>query len=185
MDMRMVGHGRAPGVEHGGQADARAQMLRIGGDGLQRLGGGLEQEVVDHGLVLEGDGGDLPWQGEDDVIVGDRQQAGLPLGEPGLGRLALALGAVAVAAGVVGDRQMGAVVAARDMAAHLGGAAGFDGRHDLELIKAQASGVGGAEGLAMGAQDVGHLQGWPRHVSRLRPRAASAARAGSSPRPGS
>ena len=28
VDMRMVGHRRAPGVEHGGDADARAEMLR-------------------------------------------------------------------------------------------------------------------------------------------------------------
>ena len=28
-------------------ADARAQMLRVGGDGGQRLGGGPEQQVVD------------------------------------------------------------------------------------------------------------------------------------------
>ena len=47
----MVGERRAPGVEHGGEADARAQMLRVGGDGGQGLGGGPEQEVVDGGLV--------------------------------------------------------------------------------------------------------------------------------------
>jgi hypothetical protein len=32
-------------------------------------------------------------------------------------------------------------------------------------------GMGTAEGLAMGAQDVGHLQGWPRH-GPVRPAAA-------------
>src|SRR5271157_1403747 len=35
------------GVQYGSQADARAQMLRVGGDGGQRLRGGSEQEVVD------------------------------------------------------------------------------------------------------------------------------------------
>ena len=53
VDVRMVGQRRAPGVQHGGEADARAQMLRVGGEGGQRLGGGPEQEVVDGGLVLE------------------------------------------------------------------------------------------------------------------------------------
>jgi hypothetical protein len=38
-------------MEDGGEADARAQMLRAGGDGGQRLGRGPEQEVVDDGLV--------------------------------------------------------------------------------------------------------------------------------------
>jgi hypothetical protein len=52
------------------------------------------------------------------------------------------------------------------MAAEFGGAAGFDGRHGLELAKAQAPGMDAAEGLAVLAQDVGHLQGWPRHGRR-------------------
>src|SRR5208283_1337197 len=58
VDVRMVGERRAPGVQHGGEADARAEMLRVGGDRGQRLGGGPEQEVVDGGLVLERDGAD-------------------------------------------------------------------------------------------------------------------------------
>ena len=51
---------RAPGVEHGGDADAGAEVLGVGGDGDQRLGRGLEQQVVDDGLVLVGDVGDRP-----------------------------------------------------------------------------------------------------------------------------
>jgi hypothetical protein len=70
--MRMMGQRRAPGVEHGGEADARAQMLRVGGDGGQRLGCGLEQQIVDDGLVLERDRADRSRQREDDVIVGNR-----------------------------------------------------------------------------------------------------------------
>src|SRR5271157_4736199 len=58
MDVRMVGQHRAPGVQYGGEADARAEMLRVGGDRGQRLGGGLEQEVVDGRLVVERDGAD-------------------------------------------------------------------------------------------------------------------------------
>jgi hypothetical protein len=39
-------------MEHGGEADAGAEMLRIRGDADQRLGGGLEQDAIDGGLVL-------------------------------------------------------------------------------------------------------------------------------------
>ncbi len=42
-----MGERRSPGVEDGGEADARAQMLRVGGDRSQRLGGNPEQQVVD------------------------------------------------------------------------------------------------------------------------------------------
>ena len=59
VDVRVVGQCRAPGVEHGGDADARSEMARIGGDGQHGLRGRAEQQVVDHGLVLGGDVGDL------------------------------------------------------------------------------------------------------------------------------
>ena len=103
VDVRMVRHRRAPGVEHGGDADAGAEMLRIGGDRQHRLRCRPEQQVVDQRLVLEGDVGDLGRQREDDMEVADRQEVGLALGEPGARGGALALGAVPVAAAVVGD----------------------------------------------------------------------------------
>ena len=95
----MVGQRRAPGVQHGGEADARAQMLRVGGDGGQRLRCGPEQEVVDGRLVLERDGADRGRQGEDDVIVGNRQELRLAIFEPSPRGGRLALRAVAIPAG--------------------------------------------------------------------------------------
>ena len=53
-------------MEHGGNADARAETLRIGGNCQPRLGCRLEQKVVDQRLVLEGNVGDLGGQCEDD-----------------------------------------------------------------------------------------------------------------------
>ncbi len=83
MDVRVVGHCRAPAVEHGGGADAGTEVLRIvglqptglsrGGDGELGLGRRAEQQVVDHRLVLVGDLADLGRQGEDQVEVADRQ----------------------------------------------------------------------------------------------------------------
>ena len=101
----MVGERRPPGVQHGGDADPRAQMFRIGGDRDQRLGGGLEQQVVDRGLVLIGDVADRRRQREDHVVIGDGQQLGLALGQPSLRRRALALRAMPIAAAVVGDER--------------------------------------------------------------------------------
>jgi hypothetical protein len=74
MDMRMMGRRRTPGVEHGGEADARAEVLRVGGDGGERLGGGPEHEVIDGGLLLERNLADRRRQGDDDMKVGDRQE---------------------------------------------------------------------------------------------------------------
>jgi hypothetical protein len=55
--MGMMRHRRAPAVQHGSDADTRAQMLGVGRDRGQRLGRGLEQDVVDHRFVLIGDVG--------------------------------------------------------------------------------------------------------------------------------
>jgi hypothetical protein len=73
VDVRMVGKRRAPGVENGEDADAGAKVFGIGRDGDQGLGRGLEQDVVDRGLVVVGDIGDLCRQREDDVEVRHRQ----------------------------------------------------------------------------------------------------------------
>jgi hypothetical protein len=99
--MRMMGHRRAPGVEHSGEADAGAQVLRVSANDEQRLGRRAEQQIVDHRLVLIGDRGDLGRQCEDHVEVVDRQQIGLAGGEPIVRRRALALGTMPVAARVV------------------------------------------------------------------------------------
>src|SRR5258707_5515298 len=47
----MMRHRRAPGVQHGGDADAGAEVFGVGGDRGQRLGRGLEQDVVVPGDV--------------------------------------------------------------------------------------------------------------------------------------
>ena len=84
-------------------------MLWIGGDRDQCLGGLLEQEIVDDGFVGERQDADGGRQGEDDVIIGNRQKLGLTFGEPLARRLALALWTVPIAAGVVGDAFVRAV----------------------------------------------------------------------------
>jgi hypothetical protein len=98
MDVRVVGHCRAPAVEHSGGADARAEMPGVGGDGEQRFGRRAEQQVVDDRLVLIGDWSDLGGQCEDHVEIADRQQIGLARRQPILRRRALTLWAMAVAA---------------------------------------------------------------------------------------
>jgi hypothetical protein len=81
----VLGQRRSPRVQHGGDADPGAEMLRVRRDPQHGLGRSLEQQVVDDGLVLVCDVGDLGRQREDDVEVSDRQQIGLALGEPGAG----------------------------------------------------------------------------------------------------
>ena len=102
---------------------------------------------------------------EDDVEIADRQQIGLAGREPILRRRALALGAMAVAARVVGDAAVAAILAALDMPAERGRAAVLDGRHHLKLAEAHMPGIGSAPVGPMAMKDVCDLQ----------PRAAPAA----------
>jgi len=59
--------------------------------------------------------------------VGNRQQVGLALGEPLLCGGALTLRAMPVAAAIVGNDRVRAVLTARDMAAERRGTAALDG----------------------------------------------------------
>ena len=80
-----------------------------------RLGARFKRQVVDHALVVVGDVGDGAGEREDEVEVTDRQELGLTLGQPMPRCGTLALGAVSVAAGVVGDLGMGTILAASDV----------------------------------------------------------------------
>ncbi len=69
----MVDERRAPGVQHGRDADPGAEMAFIPGDREQGLGDDLEHEIVDGALVLIGDGAQGLREREDDMEVRDRQ----------------------------------------------------------------------------------------------------------------
>src|SRR5258705_10447023 len=96
------------------------------------------------------------------MIVRNRQQIGLPGRQPVLCRRALALRAVPVAAGVVRDLAVRALLAARDMAAERGRAATLDRPHQLQLTEADMAGIGPAPFPAGGAEDVRAPPRWTR-----------------------
>ena len=167
-------------MEHGGDANAGTKMTRVGGDGRHRLGRRPEQQVVDQRLVLERDVGDLGGQREHDVEVPDRQQVGLTRGEPDARGCTLAPGAVPVAAGVVGDPPVPAVLTHLDVATEDGGAAMLDRRHHLQLMQTQMPGMNGPVCRTSSAEDVGDLMVGAHRLSRpalCPPLAPSAGRA--------
>ena len=93
----------APGVEEGDPADFASQVARICPEGDERLPRRVEEEIVeDPGVALRQRVEGMR-EGEDDMEVLDRQQPRPPGREPALFGQGLALGAVPVPAGVVGD----------------------------------------------------------------------------------
>src|SRR6516165_7477839 len=164
MNVRMVGSLSSPAVEHSGGADASAEMLGVRCNRQQRLGGGAEQQVADHCLVLVGDYPNLSRQREDDVEIADRQQIGLAGRKPILRLRTLTLWAMAITARVVSDAAVAAILAALDMAAECGRAALLNRRDDLELTQAHMPGIGPAPVCSMAMKDVCDLQ--PRAAHR-------------------
>jgi hypothetical protein len=79
------------------------------------------------------------------------------MGQPGARRGAQALGAVPVAAAVVGNALVPAVLTGIDVAAKGRRAAGLDRRHDLELDQAQVTDLGGTIAGPFSSEDVGDL----------------------------
>jgi hypothetical protein len=72
-----------------------------------------------------------------------------------------------VAAGVIGNLDLLAGVAAQHMAAQRRGAALFNGRHDLALTQAQVSMLRLAPGRPVGAEDIRDLQARRSHGRAL------------------
>lgn len=67
--MGMVQQILPPGVQHGEETDFGAEMLGIGGDDAQGLGGGAEEQAVDECLVLIGNGGNGPFRSSPHMTV--------------------------------------------------------------------------------------------------------------------
>ena len=103
MQMGMMLEFLTPGMEHAEEADFGAEMAGITGDFEQRFGTGPEQEIVDDLLVLQGQRGEPPRKGEDDMDVGDRQEFATPRLQPTVASGGLTLGTVSVPAGIVRD----------------------------------------------------------------------------------
>src|SRR6267378_5224825 len=92
----------------------------------------------------------------------------LPRPPPSRGQ-ALALGAMAIAARVVGDPAVAAILAALDMAPEGSRAAVLDSRHHLELAEAHTPGIGSAPSAPMVMKAVRDLQLRAAHRRLARP----------------
>jgi hypothetical protein len=163
MNMRVVLKGLPPGVQHTQEADLRAQMFWIGGDLAQRLRRRSEQDIVDDGLVLEGDDLDLLGHREHDVEVGHVEQFGLTVREPLGARETLALWATLVAARIVRDALMTAIAARLDVTAKSGGAATLDRDHGAPPRGRQRGAILITESRAEVAEYVRHFQPLAAH----------------------
>jgi hypothetical protein len=87
-----------PTMEHAEEADLRAQVAGIASDLEQGRGTGLEEQVVDHTLVLERERSEFARQSKDEMHVAGGQQLSFACLEPAHTRARLASWAMPVAA---------------------------------------------------------------------------------------
>ena len=140
---------------------AACRTALLGGHVTQGGGSSAQQQIIQHCRVGQGEVRDGGRQGEDHVMVFDRQEVlGLLVEPAGTGQ-GLALGAVAVAAGVVGQAFVAAGGAVFPVPAQSSGAAGLDGLQDLQVRPGQA--VRRTVIRTVAAHDVGQLTRrlWP------------------------
>ena len=128
MQVRMKHQIGPPGVQDREKANLRAQVFGIGSDGAQCLGCSLEEDVVDHLLVLVNDRGDFVRNSEDDVEVFAVEKFGLAMFDPLGARQRLALWAMPVSARPVADTLQAALIALFDLSSESSRPTQFDGQ---------------------------------------------------------
>jgi hypothetical protein len=170
VDVGMVLQVLSPGVEHAEEADLGAEVTRIDSDFEERRGAGLEEQAVKEALVLIGERRQLVGEREDYMNVRNGQEFLAALRQPAVARPGLTLGAGAVATRVVRDGAMTTAKAAIPVAAQSGGAATLDGIEHLPLGPSQPGPAPFDEAFALGANDIGHLEGGPNHFFLCRRR---------------
>ena len=106
---------------------------------------------------------DRPLRSGTALISYSTQQVSLARGKPFCRGGALALRAMPVAARVVGDDGVGAVLAAPHVAAECHRAATLDRRHHLHLVEADVPGIGLAPRRPVVAEDIRDLQSRTEH----------------------
>ena len=98
MQMWMQVEFLSPGVQDGEEANLSFEVLPAGRRFEKRLRGGSEQQVVDHGLVLQRQGSQFVGQGKYHMKVFDGEQVSLSVLKPLRPQAGLAFWTVAIMA---------------------------------------------------------------------------------------
>jgi hypothetical protein len=86
-------------------------MLRIASNGVKRPSNGLKEQLIEDAGILECQRAESSWQGKDHVTIRYLKQVAFLGFEPSGLSLALALGAVPIAARIITDHLMTTMIA--------------------------------------------------------------------------
>src|ERR1700685_1772096 len=157
----------APSMQHAQEADLGAQMGRVSSDGAESLGRGAEQDIVDEALVLEGEGRDLLRHREDNMEILGVEEFRLAVSEPLRTGERLALRAIPIATGIIGDALVPAAVALLDMTAKRCCATQLDCGHSATLRGGESGAVLLSICVAVAAEHIRHFGGVAGHRTRV------------------
>src|SRR6267143_6312532 len=165
MDMGMEPEFLTPSMQHGEEADFRAEVPGIASDFEKGFRTGAEQQIVDDFLVRQGQCRELRRKCEDHMDVAGRKKLSSTCCDPAFPSRGLTLRAVSIAAAVVGDGgTMPAAGAFIEMAAECGGATPRNGQQHFDVLPADPLAVSFEEGSSCAADEIGHLEGRPAHL---------------------
>src|SRR5216683_4876771 len=144
-------------------------MSRIARHFEKSLGAGAEQESVEDLFVLQHQWSQAVGQCEDHVQVAGREKFSSTRSDPAVPSSGLTLGAMAIAAAVIGDGgTMSAAGALIEMTAESGGTTTPNGPQYFHVLPTEPMAVSFDERLSGSADDVGHLQRRPAHLVLVR-----------------
>src|SRR6267378_3173435 len=164
MYMRVKFEFLSPGMQHAEEADFCTEMLGIARDLHKSFRTGAKQEIVDDLLVLQDQGGQTTRKREDHMDVAGREKLLATRCEPAVASPRLTLRAVPVAARVVGDGTMSAARALIEMPAERGGTTPPNGQEHFDVLPGDPLTASFDECVSRGADQIGHLEGWPVHL---------------------
>ena len=155
MEVRVVGHLPAPGVERRGEADAcGAEEAGVALEIMERARGGEEERRIRDPLMRAHEGPELLGQREGQKEVGHVQAPCGLLGEPAVVFGGLALWTVSIAAGARRLVRAARAVAVPANVSECAGAAGAEDRDDAPVLDGHGGAVTSEVLLAVPADDV-------------------------------
>ena len=138
MDMGMEPELLIPSMQHGEEADFRAEVSRIASDFEKCFRTGAKQEIVEDLSVLQGQWSQPLGKGEDHMDVARREKFSLTCGDPAFPGRGLTLRAVPISAGVVRDGgAMPAAGALIEMTAECSGTTPRNGQQYFDVLPAE------------------------------------------------
>jgi hypothetical protein len=136
------------------------------------FGTGAEQEIVEDLLVLQNQWRQAAGECEDHVRVACCKKFSFTRSDPAFPCSDLTLRAVAISAAVIRDGgTMPATGALVEMAAECGGTTSPNGQQHFDVLPPEPVAISFEECISRGADQIGHLEGWPGHLLFLRRRA--------------